>query len=97
MLDESTLKELESRMRNVVREEIAISKKEAEPLLTKKQIIEKLGCSYTTFRVMDAALNLPSHLVGRRPLFKESEVRESIKSSNFNQRIDRYHLMLSNA
>lgn len=83
MFEEKFLQEVESRTRKVIREELALMKKQEEPLLTKKEVIKRLGCSYTTFNVMEAALNLPSHLIGRRSLYKESEVREAIKSSNF--------------
>jgi len=93
MIDEKFLAEVEARTRKVIRQELERLKQEEEPLLTKKQIIDKLGCSYTTFKVMDATLNLPSHLVGRRPLFKESEVRDAIKSSNFTHHYNRHKVL----
>lgn len=93
MIDEKFLAEVEARTRKVVREELLRLKKAEEPLLTIKQVIEKLGCSYSTFKVMDATLNFPSHLVGRRPMYKESEVREAIKSSNFTQHYSRHKVL----
>jgi len=57
--------------------------------LTKKDLISRLGCSYKTFSLMERALSLPYHLVGRRPHYLESEVRERIKSSDINNKLVR--------
>ncbi len=82
MFEEKFLAEIEDRTRKVAREEIAKIRQVEEPLLSKKEIAKRLGITYTTFETLRACVKIPSHLIGRRLLFKESEVRKATKTTD---------------
>lgn len=52
---------------------------QTEPLLNKKEIIERLGVSYKTFRSFEA--RLPFYRVGRIKKYKYTEAIENLKNS----------------
>lgn len=85
MFDPEFMNRIETVIRNVISDELAKARHKQEPLMTKKAICKKLSISFTTFEVIRKMKEVPSHAIGHRIFYKESEVREVIRDSSTNK------------